>query len=376
MPTIKSDRLKRNSAPGKRSEVEERWVSFQPYLLAKGYRLRPRYQPDWTPSWANSDIKPRLCEDSLDCLPIRVLDATRIEDERQVKIKMVVQTTKNEGIHEYALLKHFSVPPLKDNPSNHVVPLLDHFPIPGIESGYFVVMPLLSHYTEPAFHNMAEIHDFFEQVFEGLLLMHNHNVAHCDIAPANVMMDARPLYEEPFHPYYQTYSIDAKRRIYPRYRRSQKLIRYYFIDLGYAKWFPDEKSSRKATDIHAREAAPEQVGDGPYDPFAVDIYQLGIMIQNDFIDKFSQLNFLSSLINEMTQHDPNKRPDIGTARSTMNTAFLGLSGSRYRWPLIVKHHGPLGHIRLLFAGLLEEVKYLIMKILNIIPGVNQLKGSY
>ncbi|CAE6489018.1 unnamed protein product [Rhizoctonia solani] len=366
MSTNHFNRLRLNSRPDKRSEVEDRWVAFQPYLLAKGYRLRPRYQPDWVPSWINTNLKPRLCEDSLDCLPIRVLDATRIGDERQVKIKMVVPTSENEGTYEYDLLNHFSTPPLKDDPSNHIVPLLDQFPIPGIESGYFVVMPLLSQFKEPAFYNVSEIHDFFQQIFDGVLFMHSHNVAHCDIAPANVMMDARSLYEEPFHPYYQTYSIDAKHRIYPKHKRSQKRIRYYFIDLGYAQWFKEKDCPRRVTGLGAREAAPEQTGIAPYDPFAVDVYQLGIMIQNEFIDNFNQLKFLSSLISEMTQHDPSKRPDIGTARSTMNTAFLGLSGSQYRWPLATEKHGPLDRIRVLFLGLLEEVKHFIRQILTIL----------
>ncbi|KAJ7186575.1 hypothetical protein C8R46DRAFT_852002, partial [Mycena filopes] len=27
------------------------WVDNQPFLLAHGYQLRPRYQPGWVPSW-------------------------------------------------------------------------------------------------------------------------------------------------------------------------------------------------------------------------------------------------------------------------------------------------------------------------------------
>ncbi|CAE6528324.1 unnamed protein product [Rhizoctonia solani] len=363
MTTINFDSLTIGSTPEKRSEAEEKWVSFQPYLLAQGYRLRPRYQPNWTPSWVNTNLKPRLCEDSLDCLPIRVLDATRIEDERQVKIKMVIPTAESEGAHEYALLQYFSTPPLKDNTSNHIVPLLDYFPIPGVESGYFIVMPLLSHYREVPFYNLAEIHDFFQQAFEGIL-SHLTADSSSDIAPANVMMNARPLYDEPFHPYYQNYSIDAKRRIYPKYKRSQKEVRYYFIDLGFAKWFRDKASPRTATGFHAREQAPEQAGPIPYDPFAVDVFQLGTMIRNDFVDKFDELKFLSPLVDEMTRRDPTKRPKIEIARSTMNTAFLGLSGLRYRWPLVAAENGSFDRLRTIFIGLSAEVKYLMEQILN------------
>lgn len=97
------------------------------------------------------------------------------------------------------------------------------------------------------------------------------------------MTDVRPLYDEPFHPVYQTLSMDIRRVIHPRYLRSQKRIRYYLIDLGYAKWFRDPSSQRVATGIQAREKAPEQNLSEPYDPFLVDIYQLGVVLRRDLI---------------------------------------------------------------------------------------------
>lgn len=96
-----------------------------------------------------------------------MLDATRIQDGQQVLIKMVVPGQDNrEGEDELAILRYFSSPPLKDDPSNHVVPCLDSFPIPGVGSGHFIVMPLLRRYEEPPFHNLAEVHDFLQQLFE------------------------------------------------------------------------------------------------------------------------------------------------------------------------------------------------------------------
>ncbi|CAE6349633.1 hypothetical protein BN14_06352 [Rhizoctonia solani AG-1 IB] len=167
-----------HSRSDKRSEAEERWVSFQPYLLSKGYRLRPRYQPDWVPSWKGTSVKPLHCEDSLDCMPLRVLDATRVQDEQQVKLKMIVPSSQGEGEHEHALLKHFSEFPLRDDPLNHVVPCLDSFPIPSIDTGRFVVMPLLSPYKLMQFNSLAEVHDLLMQLFDGLLFLHKNNVAH------------------------------------------------------------------------------------------------------------------------------------------------------------------------------------------------------
>lgn len=30
---------------------EKRWVDRQPWLLQRGYELRPRFRPGWAPSW-------------------------------------------------------------------------------------------------------------------------------------------------------------------------------------------------------------------------------------------------------------------------------------------------------------------------------------
>ncbi|KAL5637298.1 hypothetical protein ACGC1H_001067 [Rhizoctonia solani] len=356
------DDLRTDSTDRTRSQAEEKWVQFQPYLLSKGYRLRARYQPDWKPSWKDGD-NPLQFEDSLDCKPIRVLDATRIGDDRQVKIKMVIPTPSGEAKHEYELLQRFSSPPLANDPSNHVVPCLDSFPIPGVDSGFFVVTPLLGRYNRPFFYNLADVHDLLQQLFEGVIFMHKNNVAHCDIAAPNVMLDARPLYNEPFHPFYHEFSLDASREIHPVYTRAQKKSRYYFIDLGHAKWFRDSGATRTAKGIAAREPAPEQLYGGPWDPFAVDVYQLGTLIRAS-LAKDLGLAFLAPLVERMTQVNPANRPSLETAQAAMNTAFLGLSGWRYRRPIVKKDADFSTRFRALLNGLSAEFKLLLGRILR------------
>jgi hypothetical protein len=43
--------LEEEYGPHVRREPELFWVNLQPFLLARGYRLRERYHPDWKPSW-------------------------------------------------------------------------------------------------------------------------------------------------------------------------------------------------------------------------------------------------------------------------------------------------------------------------------------
>jgi hypothetical protein len=65
-------------APEKLWDAEKRWVSLQPYLLSKGYELRPRYRPDWVPSWTLTGADPDDCEDSLNSLVSRLLTSQDI----------------------------------------------------------------------------------------------------------------------------------------------------------------------------------------------------------------------------------------------------------------------------------------------------------
>ena len=109
------------------------------------------------------------------------------------------------------------------------------------------------------------------------------------------MMDSRPLYDESFHPVHKTLSLDSQRLIYPKYTRLEKRVRYYFIDMGYAKWFRDADEPRLLGGKMARTLAPEQQIDKTYDPFLVDIYQLGAVIKQDLIPVCCPPHYLSSI---------------------------------------------------------------------------------
>jgi hypothetical protein len=77
---------------------------------------------------------------------------------------------------------------------------------------------------------------------------------------------------------------------------------------------------------------------------------------------------LSPLIETLVQRDPYKRPKIEVAQASINTAFLGLSGWRYRWPLVSKDDSFVARWRAFFNGLAAELKYIIKRVLKIILG--------
>jgi hypothetical protein len=49
--------------PGKLRSNEVYWRDLQPWLAKSGYMLRPRYRPDWAPSWKGTTRNWRDLED-------------------------------------------------------------------------------------------------------------------------------------------------------------------------------------------------------------------------------------------------------------------------------------------------------------------------
>lgn len=47
------------------SSDEKWWKDRAVFLESKGYRLRPRFLPGWTPSWKTRSLDPYLCEDGV-----------------------------------------------------------------------------------------------------------------------------------------------------------------------------------------------------------------------------------------------------------------------------------------------------------------------
>ncbi|KAF8594507.1 hypothetical protein BDV93DRAFT_549204 [Ceratobasidium sp. AG-I] len=111
-----------SSGPDERTPAENRWVSYQPYLLSKGYELRPRYRQDWVPSWNAIGQSSYGCEDRGDTLALNVLDATRVEDGRRVAIKLLLPSPDDrDGVEELEILQRFSSEPFRSDPTNHTV---------------------------------------------------------------------------------------------------------------------------------------------------------------------------------------------------------------------------------------------------------------
>lgn len=292
------------------SPAEEFWRDRYYFLLSKGYELRRRYHPEWIPSWIQSGVLPRsffTVEDAC-LLPLRggnLIDAVHIPDGIPVYLKQIPADS-----NELRLMMDLSSHELRTNPRNHCVPLFDVLDDPGEHNSVFIVMPFLRPFDDPPFENVGEFLDFGEQILEGLVFLHEQGIAHRDCSYQNIRMDSAGMFPDGFHPVLSGFLPDLSGPSWPIPRSSTAGVKYYFTDFGISVDFPPHTHERLAVGGDGLDQEPPELHeDYPYDPFKLDIFIIGNLIRRRFLDVFSNLDFLSALIQSMTHDNPAARPD-------------------------------------------------------------------
>ncbi|KAJ7141164.1 kinase-like domain-containing protein [Mycena epipterygia] len=257
-------------------------------LETRGYKLRPRYFPDWVASWLGASTHRNKCEDGQVARTTIVMDATRLSDGTLVSLKQIKASKHPNEVEICAL---FTAEPLMSDPRNHCVPDDDDM--------ILIIMPFLADWDTPKFTRLgrssifaANLSSLCLTVPQGLQVIHNHNVAHRDCKANNILMDCEPLYPEPRHP------------IYPDMKRDWSGW-YYIIDFGLFRQYPPDEPRRPMDNpgFDGDRTVPEfQTGD-LCDSFAVDIYSFYVRAREGLV-------FLLPLIEDMVQDDPNLRPTI------------------------------------------------------------------
>ncbi|KAG8711856.1 hypothetical protein FRC11_001647 [Ceratobasidium sp. 423] len=276
--------------------------------------LRPRYRPGWVRSWAGTNYNPLICEDSLTLESFKIMDATRIRDERQVIIKVFDTLASPE---ELPTLQYLAADRLRSNPRNHCAYALDSFPVPDRESWVFVVMDTYCSIDIVPFETIGEVVELVYQLLEGLAFMHDINIAHRDCALANIVMKADPLFESIPHPHpsYMYLTKDGRERVKLRTRAGRD-VKYFFIDFGLAVKFPSYAERTFVTGIEGREREiPEfSTPNKAYDPFKLDVCILGRSLWRDFYQNSSRsLYFMEPLLERMVATKPSDRPTAAEA---------------------------------------------------------------
>lgn len=247
------------------------------------------------------------------------MDATRSSDKEIVLMKRI-----NKAVHPYELeiAQYFSTEPISADPRNHCCPIYEVLQDPTDENTIIIVMPHLRRFINPAFQTIGEAVEFFRQVFEvridliRLVISHRQLcnpgiaiyaraprcpsvrilsscfvytrslVVYSDCMTLNIMMDARPMYPNGFHPR-DTFLTPDYSSFAKYYSRTRRPVKYYFIDFGIARRFEESDANPTAVPIlSADRTVPEYQEDNTSarDPFSTDVYLLGNVIRKDFLE--------------------------------------------------------------------------------------------
>ncbi|OSD01161.1 hypothetical protein PYCCODRAFT_1413086 [Trametes coccinea BRFM310] len=308
------------------------WQQRQIFLEEHGYLLRPRYHKNWKPSWIGTNIARAFCEDSIMTSRPQVIDAKRLKDNYIVSIKIV--SNKDQELHVAQFLSSF-----KDKDKNHCVEVLDVLGDPLDPERSLMVMPYLRPFNDPELITVGDVIDFVGQMLDGLSFMHEHRVAHRDIAPPNIMMDARPLYPSGHHPVKMDYTPDAVYDAIPL-SRADHPVKYYYVDFGISVHFPENSSTMVVGDVGRDDEVPELSNTVPYDAFKVDIYALGNLFDKEFEQRYHRLEFLRPLIDSMKQKQPEMRLSAADLVILFQQILKTVNTAAWRWRLSLKSEGP------------------------------------
>ncbi|KAJ2986031.1 hypothetical protein NUW54_g9929 [Trametes sanguinea] len=330
------------------------WRDRQQFLYDAGYVLRPRYWPNWQPSWLGTNLRPTFCEDSIVLLDHQVMDARRRDNNELVAIKKFREDTQELNIAQY-------LNSLRGHAENRTVPVLRVFEDPYDPRLAFMVMPYLRPCNDPPFLAVGEAIEFINQTLEGLAFMHKYNIAHRDIAVENIMMDAKAMYPDGHHPVRLDYTPDAIYKVSPL-PRAGRTIQYYYIDFGLACLFPPGASHLVVGDVGRDTEVPELSSTVPYDSFKVDIYALGNLYAKEFEEKYNNMQFLVPLIDRMKQRQPSARPTADELLAQWRNIRDALNKNTFRWRLVPRSEAAIervinGTVAVAWEGINHLKKY-------------------
>ncbi|PPR03001.1 hypothetical protein CVT24_012330 [Panaeolus cyanescens] len=260
-----------------RTPSERFWVQHYNFLLQRGYKLRPRYDPQWIPSWiVDTSRLATLSEDSIASLyAFWVLDAVRVSDGKKVILKKV-----NTYTEELSILRDLSEPHVQNDPRCHSIPLLDVIPIPGDDDLAFAVFPPLMQIDQLPFRHVGEVAEALDQLFEGVAFLHEHDIIHGDACFFNFLVDPSKMVPKGWHFGAEYCEEDGLTRIKWTRRWLTRPNKYYLIDYDLSVRVKAEGDQWMEGQWGQDRTVPEMTGHEACNGYKVDVYQMGNIINN------------------------------------------------------------------------------------------------
>ena len=102
----------------------------------------------------------------------------------------------------------------------------------------------------------------------------------------NIMMDPKPMWPELFHFTYSGYNREYTKPVKP-FSRTERPPKYYWTDFGLSRRYPEDGPRQELPILGGDKTVPEHQGDlydVPCDPMPTDVYYVGSLIREYFLD--------------------------------------------------------------------------------------------
>ncbi|KAI0044686.1 hypothetical protein FA95DRAFT_1680996 [Auriscalpium vulgare] len=192
-------------------------------------------------------------------------------------------------------------------------------------------------YDNPRFRTFGEVVAFATQIIEGIEFMHELHIAHRDCTGQNIVLDPSGMYPNSFHPVKMNRTKNFH-WIAKSYTRTQRPPRYYLIDFGLSRYYDPAFGEALDHAMFGGDKSVPEFRDFPncpdHNPFPTDIYYIGNMLREDFIQKYYGFEWLEALVADMCHEDPRMRPPIGVVSSRFAEVSGALTSSKLRSRLV------------------------------------------
>ncbi|KAJ3548185.1 hypothetical protein NMY22_g1354 [Coprinellus aureogranulatus] len=232
------------------------------------------------------------------------------------------------------------------NKRNHCLQPLTVLQDPGNSGVQIIVQPLLRRFDDPPFETIGETLDFVGQLFEGLCFMHENGVAHGCIGLTDVAYDADEMYPSGYHPCAPERDAQDGGPAVAKHSRTERPPTYYyqnFTKASFVRRIPEDECYAQGVETSVMPSRPkhDRTLSGADDRLSLDVLYLGTMLRHVLIDGigpghrkvspgYEGFDFLLSLLVDMTQSDPRKRPSMPEAVARFEQLLKGVSQAHLR----------------------------------------------
>ncbi|KAI0793130.1 hypothetical protein BC629DRAFT_1287265 [Irpex lacteus] len=237
------------------------------------------------------------------------------------------------------------------SPANHCTPLLTLFRDLEDPDIVLAVMPFLRTTPKDTFQYVGDVAEFVGQVLLGIGHMHSRHIAHRDCSFHNILTDLGVEHLQYLHQRaVANYSLGKLIPLNHDYNSEfceapspdtiatiTKRPKYFIHDTTFSQHGdPEMIRISQGSGVFSRDLrAPEyREYRQSYNPFDLDIFLVGNMLRNEFLNKYSNLEFLRDLVAMMTHEVPRLRPKASECLAEWCSMAQWLSWSTREQPLL------------------------------------------